>query len=171
MTIQQLPQATCHRCGCPIKYVFEFDGKPYGSTCVEVVSGVRPDAWQWVEGKPNYEATQKSLADKEAERLEFIHNNTVLEEERRIVRKTNQVKFEELINVLNNASKYPGDFCSNMAENIGRDGSTNDLYKILGHNPYNIIREIWGKQTGGRMNSKKYNVAVDEFDQKFDEDV
>lgn len=170
MTIQ-LPEATCHRCGTLIKHVYRFSGKPYGSTCVEVVSGFRPDAWEWVDGKPDYEATKKSQEKKEAELLEFIRNNTVLEEQRKSIQQANQVKFEELINVLESASRYPGDFCSNMAEGIGRDGSTNDLHEILWENQCCTVREIWGKQTGGRMNSKKYQAAVDEFDQKFDDEV
>lgn len=55
-----------------------------------------------------------------------------------------------------------------MARDIANDGSTNELYEgILSPYAYDIVREIWGKQTGGRMNSKAYKAAVTEFDEKF----
>lgn len=160
---------TCERCGASIKYIFEFEGKTYGSTCIEVASGIRPDNWVWVDGKANEKATHKSLAEKEQERQEYIARNKALDELREGIRNQNQAVYAELINVLNNASKYQGDFCFEIARNIEVDGFSTDLFDgILSPRQFDIIREVWGKQTGGRMNSKAYKAAVVEFDEKFD---
>jgi hypothetical protein len=160
----------CHRCSASIKYIFPFDGKTYGSTCIEVVSGIRPDSWTWIDGRPNLEATKETLTEKEARIADQIARQQALDEKREGIRQVNQKKFAELIEVLRVASRYKGDFCDNMARDIASDGYTNELYEgILSPYAYGIIREIWGKQTGGRMNSKAYEAAVAEFDEKFDE--
>lgn len=160
---------TCERCGAAIKYIFVYEGKTYGSTCIEVASGIRPDNWVWVDGKANEQATRKSVAEKEATRLEYIAKNKALDKLREGIRSQNQAMYAKLINVLNNASKHQGDFCSEMARNIEVAGFSTDLFDgILSPRKFDIVREIWGKQTGGRMNSKKYNAAVVEFDEKFD---
>lgn len=156
----------CERCGTAIKYIFEFEGRTYGSTCIEIVSNISPDDWVWTEGRADEKATRQSLADKELTRQEQITAREALDAEREIIRQTNRDRFVEVINVLNNAG---GDFCTNMARRIETDGFSTDLYKILGRNPYNIVREIWGK-LDGRMNSKAYKAAVTEFDAKFDDD-
>lgn len=164
---QLVPEGTCYRCGTLIKYIFPFDGKTYGSTCIEVVSGIRPDDWTWVDGRPNLEATKETLVEKEARIADQIARQKALDEKREGVRQVNQKKFAELIEVLRNASRYEGDFCDDMACDVANDGSTNELEVILSPRAYDIIREIWGKQTGGRMNSKAYKAAVAEFDEKF----
>lgn len=170
MTQNFVPKGICARCGCPIKYVFPYNGKIYGSTCIEAVSGMRPDTWTWTDGRPDYEATKKAEAEKEAEIAEYIARNKALNEKREAIREMNRTKFAELIEVLHNASRYEGDFCDNMARDIANDGSSNVLYEgILGDRAFTIVREIWGKQMGGRMNSKAYKAAVAEFDEKFDD--
>ncbi len=159
--------AICSRCGAHIKYIFVFERKPYGSTCIEVVSGIRPDNWEWVNGKADEQATRKSLAEKEQAQQEYIARNQTLDEKREGIREVNRIRYAELVNVLNNAQ---GDFCSEMARNISNDGFSTELYEgILSPRQFQIVREIWGKQTGGRMNSKAYKAAVVEFDQKFHE--
>jgi hypothetical protein len=166
--ITGLDNTQCFKCGASIKYVFEFEGKPYGSTCVEYVSGIHPSKWQWVDGKGDEKATRKSLAEKEAEREALIESNKAITAKREEIQAANRVRFAELIEALDFGSKSPGDFCHNMARSIENDGSTTDLYEILGDRPYNIVREIWGKQAG-RMNSKKYEAAVAIFDEKYDD--
>ena len=159
----------CERCGTAIKYIYVHDGRTYGSICIERVSGIHPDNWVWVDGKADEKATRKSMAEKEQERQEYIAKNKALDELREGIRKQNQAVYAELINVLNNASKYDGDFCSEMARNIKTDGFSTDLCEgILSPGQFDIVREIWGKQIGRRMNSKKYKAAVIEFDGKFD---
>lgn len=159
----------CTRCGAHIKYVFEYEGKPYGSTCIEAVSGIRPDNWVWVDGKANEQATRQSLAEKEQATQERIEAQQVLEAQRESVRQANQAQYADLIEVLNGASRYHGDFCSSMVETLVNASFSTELYEgILSPRQYQIVREIWGKQTGGRINSKAYKAAVAEFDRKFD---
>lgn len=161
---------TCERCGASIKYIYEFEGRTYGSTCIEAVSDIRPDNWVWVDGKANEKATRQSLTEKKQARQERIAKEAALTELREGIRQANRDRFAEVINVLKNASSSEGDFCHNIARNIETDGFETDLYLILGQYPYNIVREIWGKQTGGRKNSKAYKAAVVEFDEKFDDE-
>lgn len=161
---------TCDRCGALIKYIFPFDGKTYGSTCIEAVSGMRPDTWTWTDGRPDYEATLEAKVEKEARIADYEASQQALDEKREAIRETNRTKFAELIEVLQGASKYQGDFCDNMARDIANDGFSNVLYDgILSDRMFTIVREIWGKQTGGRMNSKAYKAAVAVFDEKFDD--
>jgi len=162
--------ARCSRCGSPIKHVFEYEGKTYGSTCIEVVSGIKPAAWVLVGGKGDERATHKSLADKEAAMRDYDARQAALEVERESIRQANRVRYEELINVLNNASRYRGDFCSEMAQIVSSCGSSAELYDgILSPGQFDAVRDIWGKVVGGRKNSKAYKAAVAEFDEKFDE--
>lgn len=156
----------CARCGAFIKYIFYFDGKTYGSTCIEAVSGIRPDNWVFVDGKPNFEASLKAEDTRQAERQDLARRNVELEEKRHQIQEQNAVKFAELLNVL---SANSWDFCLAMIETITRNGSTNDLHEILSPRQYEIVREIWGKTVGGRKNSKAYKAAIAEFDQKFDD--
>lgn len=160
--------AVCARCGANIKYIFEFEGKLYGSTCIEVVSGIRPDNWEWVEGKANLQATRKSLAKKEAEKQERFRKIVAHEAAMKVVRETNAVKFVELINVLKNASRNNFDFCYSMALEIEEATVSTELDGIFSPNQFDIVREIWGKQTGGRKNSNAYKAATAEFDAKFE---
>ncbi len=159
---------TCERCGAAIKYIYEFEGRTYGSTCIETISGIRPDNWKWIDGKANEKATRKSLAEKEATRLEYIARNKALNELREGIRSQNQETFAELLNVLRNTSRYSDDFCAEMARNIETDGFSTDLFKgILSPRQFDIVREVWGKYDG-RKNSRAYKAAVAEFDIKFD---
>lgn len=154
----------CERCGAAIKYIYEHEGRTYGSTCIEAVSGIRPDNWIWVDGKANEKATHKSLAEKEAIRLEYIARNKALDELREGIREQNRQTYEELINLLENTT---GDFCADMARTIKNDGFSIDLFSILSPRQFDIVREVWGKYDG-RKNSKAYKAAVAEFDTKFD---
>lgn len=156
---------TCERCGAAIKYIYIHEGRTYGSTCIEAVSGIRPDNWVWVDGKANEKATHKSLVEKEAIRLEYIAKNKALDELREGIREQNRQTYEELINLLESSR---GDFCVDMARTIKTDGFSTDLYKgILSPRQFEIVREVWGKYDG-RKNSKAYKAAIAEFDTKFD---
>lgn len=159
--------AYCASCGAHIKYVFPWQGKTYGSTCIEAVSGIREGDWEWANGQPSLEATEAKL-----QRIaEQTARNEALAQQREATRAANQAKYIELINVLNNASRYIGDFCWSMADCIWNAGYSTKLTDILSENQFRIVREIWGKRTGGRGGSKAYNAAVLEFDQKFDQEA
>lgn len=153
----------CTRCGAHITHVFTFAGKPYGSTCIEAVSGIAPS--DWIEG--DEEKTRKSLATKAQANQERITKQAALNELRESIRQANRTEYAELINVLNKASRYQGDFCSEMARAIETDGFSRNLNDILTYRQFNIIRDIYGKAVGGRSNSKAYNTAITEFDNKF----
>lgn len=161
--------ALCDRCGAHIKYVFPWEGKTYGSTCIEAVSGIRPDKWtQDRDGRYNEVSTVLVVEKEKAEREQMRLANEELEWLRDANHKTNQVKYVELINVLKNESRYQGDFCSEMARLIEYNRFSTNLDDALSDRQIMIIQEIWGKVVGGRKNSKAYNLAVAEFDKKFD---
>jgi hypothetical protein len=159
--------AVCTTCGAHIKHVFIWDGKPYGSTCIEAVSGISPT--DWVDG--DEQKTRKSLAAKAQANQERAAKSAALNELRESIRQANRAEYAELITVLNNASRYEGDFCSEMAKNIGNDGFSRNLNDILSYRQFNIVRDIYGKAVGGRSNSKAYNIAVEEFDRKFCKEI
>lgn len=160
---------TCHRCGASIKYIYYHEGHTYGSECIEKVTGIGKDDQVFNGQTLDVEASKARKAEREQARLDHIARNKALEEKRENIRQSNRIRYSELINVLNNASRYNGDFCSEMACNISNDGFSTELYEgILSPRQFQIVREIWGKTTGGRMNSKKYNIAVSEFDKNFD---
>lgn len=156
----------CTRCGAFIKYIYSHDGKTYGSTCIEAVSGIHPDKWVLKDGRYDEAATRQSLAEKEAVRQERITKDKALDEMREGIREANRTRYAELINVLNNASRYDGDFCSEMARTIANDGFSTELCDILSYRMYAIVRDIWAK-TYGRSGSKAYNAGAAEFDEKF----
>lgn len=161
----------CARCGAHIKHVYFHQGKPYGSECIEVVTGVGRDHWVLRNGNElDIQASQQREAEAERKRQERIQAQEELARKREAIRDGNKAKFARLINVLNNVSHYPGDFCSEMARTIGNDGFSTNLYDILSPGQFRIVREVWGKTLGGRMNSKAYNAAVAEFDTLFDEE-
>lgn len=162
---------TCSRCGAAIKYIYIHDGQIYGSECIEKVTGIGKDDQVFHGQELDYTASLKRKQDREQKFEEAKHRAQELETRRTNIRQKNQSRYEELINVLNSASRYNGDFCSQMAANIQNDGFSTILYDgILSHNQYNIVRDIWGKTVGGRRNSKAYKAAVAEFDTKFDEE-
>lgn len=159
----------CARCGAHIKYIFTFEDKTYGSECIEVVTGIGKD-YQVFKGRELDRAgSLAKKAEAEQKRQERIQKQQELDQLREGIRQTNQTRYASLISVLNNASKYQGDFCSEMARTIGNDGFSTELSEILSWNQLRIVREIWGKQYG-RMNSKAYEAGVTEFDEKFNKE-
>lgn len=160
---------TCARCGASIKYIFTFNGQTYGSECIEVVTGIGK-GYQVFKGRElDKAASLAKKAETEQKQQERIARQQELDQLREGIRAANRSRYAELINVLNNSSRYQGDFCSDMARTIGNDGFSTELTDILSSGQFRIVREIWGKQYG-RMNSKAYNAAVAEFDEKFDND-
>jgi hypothetical protein len=162
--------AICARCGAAIKNVFEWKGETYGSTCIEVVSGIRPASWVVRNGRGDEQATLQRQAEQEQRRAERDAQRKITEAAQEATRQNNRTRYAELIEVLQNASRQPGDFCSDVARQIANEGNASELSGhdgILSSRQYAIAREIWGKVTGGRMNSKAYKAAVAEFDKKF----
>lgn len=153
----------CTRCGCPIKHVYEFDGKPYGSTCIEAVSGVHPDNWVFTNGRGDFAATKLSVAEKEAKRLAAQQKEAERIAKVEAIRKANAERYAGLVNVLRNVSKYNGDFCDSMADSILADGWSTELDQILRGRAYSIVRDIWAK-AHGRKNSAGYTEALACFD-------
>lgn len=159
--------AFCALCGAHIKHIFPWQGQTYGSSCIEAVSGIREDDWEWAGGQPSLEATeakQRRMAERDA-------RNMAWEAQCEANRAANRNLYAELINALKNASRYRGDFCWSMASQLANAGYSTNLVDIFSDNQYRIVRDIWGKQTGGRSNSKAYQAAVLEFDRKFDPDA
>jgi len=153
----------CARCGAHIKHVFPYEGKPYGSSCYEAVSGLRASDWVWADGKPSPEATeakQRRIAGK-------IARSEAREQQREATRAANRERFAELIEALLTVSRNQGDFCWSMADQVTNAGYGTKLSEILSDRQIEIVRNIWGKQAG-RRNSKAYKAAVKEFDAKFD---
>jgi len=156
--------AHCTRCGCPIKHIYEFEGKPYGSTCIEAVSGIHPDNWIFSNGRGDFTASKLSVAEKEAKRMAAQQKEADRVAKVEAVRKANQEHYAELIAVLESQSQRPGDFCDSMAGSIKADGWSVHLEQILRGRSYSIVRDIWGKATGGRRGSKAYEAALEKFD-------
>lgn len=156
--------AHCTRCGCPIKYVYEFEGKPYGSTCIEAVSGIHPDNWIFSNGRYDHAATKLSVAEKEAKRMAAQQKEAERVARVEALRSANQDRYAELIAVLEGQSSHKGDFCDSMASSIRCDPFDTALEKILRGRSYSIVRDIWGKATGGRRGSKAYESAIEKFD-------
>lgn len=160
----------CVRCGASIKYVYEYNGQTYGSTCIERILGIAPEYWVVNSGKVDDEATQKKFNDAQDELVQQQLKNQEVEEKMVQVRKHNSTRYNKLINVLKAASQHNGDFCSQMAGYIENATVSIHLYEgILSPNQFDYVRLIWGKETGGRRGSKKFEAAVAEFDEKFDE--
>lgn len=156
--------AHCTHCGCPIKHVYEFEGKPYGSTCIEAVSGIHPDRWVFSNGRYDHAATQLSVAEKDAKRTDAQQKEAERVAKVEATRKANQERYSDLIAVLKSQSQRSGDFCDSMAGSIKADGWSTDLEQILRGRSYSIVRDIWGKTTGGRRGSKAYEAALEKFD-------
>lgn len=153
----------CARCGAHIKYIFTFDGKTYGSECIEVVTGIGKD-YQVFNGKElDIEASKAKKVEKEQRIQDQINRNKALDEKREGIRQANRTRYAELISFL---SSQNGDFCKDMARTISNDGFSTELVDMMSQRAWYIIREIWAKQYG-RTNSKKYNAGLEEFDQKF----
>lgn len=159
--------AFCTRCGAHIKHVYTYNGKPYGSECIEAVTGVSKEHQIFKNGELDIDASESHKAQAEANRADHIRRNQELEANREATRQENRRQFAEIINLLKNMSNRPGDFCDSVADQIANDGSTTKLCEILSTTQYTIVRDIWGKDAG-RYGSKKYNKAVEEFDSKFD---
>lgn len=175
LDLTQAPEmAICSRCGQAIKHVYTWNGETYGSTCIERVTGIGIDYQVYNDGEFDLEASQQRKAEvearREAESKAFVEHIRTTQENQ----DTNREKYAELICVLEQASNYePGnplknypDFCWDIARQIEACGSTTDLRGMFSPNQFNVIRDIWGKQSG-RKNSKAFKAAVAEFDEKF----
>lgn len=146
----------CSRCGQAIKYVFEWRGKPYGSECIQVVTGEKADYWltKYENGKRVIDevATEERDANREAERARFAK----MQEERNAIALWSATNNKWLIDSL---SQEYGDFCSSMIEDLSKRPLN---YENFTQRQISIMADIYAKQSG-RRNSKAYNSAYDDF--------
>lgn len=164
----QVSEATgiCSRCGAHIKYIFTFEGKIYGSECIEKVTGIASEFQVFKGNALDLEASKARKEEKANRIAEQIKRNRDLETLRNSIREQNKAKFAELISLLESNSWQEGDFCYEMARNIAHNGFNTNLNDILSYRQFNIVQEIWAKQYG-RSNSKGYKAGLEEFESKF----
>lgn len=165
--------ASCNACGqclqinCVIR---DADGRHFvvGSDCV------RKTGDAGLISRVKHEERAKQRAKKEAERAarweaeaplraaraaEFAR----LEAGREAARLADEARLEAengwLIDVLARESHSAGDFCSSVAADLRRKAVSDLSGRCL-----DIVRDIYGKATGGRKGSRKFAAAVAEFD-------
>ena len=163
---------TCARCGSPIKYIFVHEGKTYGSSCIEAVTGIGKD-YQVFKGQEfDLEASKQRKAEAEAKRQERIAQGKADAERRARNQAHNHKVYEDLIDTLRFASNRAWDFADSVANQIVEATGNTELYKgILSPRQFEIVVEIWSKTEGGRRGSKAYKKAEREFFVKFAPDL
>jgi hypothetical protein len=165
---------TCNACGKDLTVnciVRDADGKHFvvGSDCIRKVGDSRLESAlklaekarrkaaaqtkrqaEWEAKRPEREAQATEWARQQAERAAQVEAS----------RAEMTARNGWLLDVLRAASRYDGDFCSNMARSLetAAIGSLSDR-------AYSIVREIYGKARG-RMGSAAFEAAVAEFDNK-----
>ena len=157
--------AFCARCGAHIKHIFTWNGKTYGSECIEVVTGIGKD-YQVFSGKDlNLEASKAKKAQSESDKATRLAQYEANRKAAYEIQQVNAIRFEEVIYLLENTS---GDFCASVAGQIKRSETSTELYNILSPRTFDIVGEIYGK-TFGRKGSKAYEAGVNEFYEKYGE--
>ena len=155
----------CARCGAHIKYVFTFDGKTYGSECIEVVTGIGKD-YQVFSGRVlDLEASKAKKVQAESDKATRLAQYEANRKAAYEVQQANLVRFEEVIYLL---SRTPGDFCASVVGQIKRSETSTELYNILSPCTFDIVGEIYGKAFG-RKGSKAYEAGINEFYEKYGE--
>ncbi|MWV44940.1 hypothetical protein GRF59_15060 [Paenibacillus sp. HJL G12] len=153
--------SNCTRCGQGIKNIFEYQGKPYGSECVQIVSGIK--VWE-MGNKRNVDEYIKFKADRHAQ----------IEARETEEQKTREYYYEKngwLIDYLmdkDNKRYYPPSgieiriqekgFCYSIAQELFMKE-----IEDLTDRQFQIVADMWSKEFGGRSGSKKYDKAWDEF--------
>ncbi len=144
-------------------------GDYQGSTISEVLEK-KPDYLFWL--AENYHASEERprgrwlafLRSELAPQLEQRASARRVEMERKQQEQAERkVRCAPLTQVLQGQSRHEGDFCFNMAKHFDAGLSVDELPD----NAARIVREIWGKATGGRRGSKAYDGAVNAFDERF----
>jgi hypothetical protein len=102
------------------------------------------------------EAPLRAARQAEADRLEAEREAAQLAEEARL-----EAENGWLIDILIRESHSAGDFCSSVAADLRRKTIADLSPRCL-----DIVRDIYGKATGGRKGSKKFEAAVAEFDRR-----
>lgn len=145
----------CARCGQAIKNVYWWHGKPYGSECINVVTGQKADYWIVKNGVIDEQATiereqarVKANDERAKKQAEIERNWLVIEQENKW-----------LIDVL--ITQY-GQFCADMAQSLKTSRLTDFSNKQI-----SFMADIYAKYSG-RRNSKAYNEAYDFFYDKLD---
>jgi hypothetical protein len=154
---------TCQRCGTPIKHVFVYEDKNYGSECVQIVSGIK--IWELPEDETNIdeylknkEQLLKQLDQKEKEiqqRKEYYYNKNKWLIDYLIEKDKKQIWSEKVGDWITIQEQG---FCYNIANDLlFRD------IEQLSDKVFDIIIDMWAVDNGGRRGSKKYDKAYDQF--------
>lgn len=151
-------QQTCDRCGQGIMNWFHVGEHFFGSECIKHVVGIEADT---IENNIKREKRESDPAwiEKQAKRIK-----EEVEFEAKKAKYT--VKNQWLIEFLRSESKYLGDFCYNMANELEYTSTTD-----ISDKAFNIMGDMYAKVNGGRKNSKKWNEAWDRFEELANEGV
>lgn len=146
----------CARCGQAIKHVYWFRGKPYGSECINHVTGQGVEYWVVNRGVIDEDAT----VERERKKAEYIAERKAKQDEidRQRVIIADENKW--LIDVLSGEN---GGFCESMAQSL-----TESRLCDFSQRQVAIMADIYSKNFG-RRNSKAYDNAYQFFYDKFDE--
>lgn len=143
--------ATCSRCGQSIKYTYEYQGKVYGSECVQIVSGIKPsDIPYGMRNIDEYirqqEATKTTHEQYKNKRLAVFDKNKFLIEYLFI--KNTEVKNDK-------AFQKTSGFIHSMINTLLKK----DI-KEISDRQYEVLQDVFAKDFGKR---KMYDAACDLF--------
>ena len=159
----------CARCGAAIKNVFYYQNKPYGSECIEAVTGRKTKDWYVECGVINEEKTATRDYEKFIKQAETDRKN--LERIKRQEALADQAKIRNawIIDQLNNV--FQSDFIESVFWDLERKPFTS---KYFGNKIVGIISDIIGKN-GGRRGSKKFNALSDKvwdiYEELYEEEI
>jgi len=154
---------TCHRCGTGIKNVYIFEGKPYGSECIKVVTGQPLNYWELKNGEIDVEATNSREQIKAEKLANKKMNDNKLKQEFALAYEKYTVLNSWLIKILLDKNN---DFCNSIAEEI----KSREI-KSLSGGQLDAVLNIYTKHFKARYDSKKYWKLVDEFCNKIGTDT
>lgn len=154
----------CTRCGQGIKNVFEYQGKPYGCECVQIVSGIKT----WEMGDRRNVDEYIAFKAERAAQIEARENS--VQESRDSFYSINGWLIDYLMDK-DNKRYYPPSgievriqekgFCYSIAQELFMK-----MPEDLTDRQFQVVADMWCKEFGGRSGSKKYDKAWDDFCEK-----
>ena len=177
----------CDNCGSPIKHIFSYSGKTYGSKCIEKVTGGRFDLRNVVDGSvynPEEAQRRREAADQnETERVAGLVKLAKVVHDQ-------GAPFISLLKTLLIWRQYQHALTPLLSDNGKIAFSLNRAQEFRGfvvsiiedlEHPYfptpvanlpvkalRILSDIYAKEFGGRRGSKKYDSALEKFDAAFE---
>lgn len=142
--------AQCTRCGARISNVYEYQGKPYGSECIEIVTGVKMRDWVVRGGRIDEEATAERNRQRDEQRRLLAEQAAQREAQAAVNRAAN----EWLLQVLR---PLQFDFAQGMVQHLERCA-----LEDLSDRALNCLCDVYAKEFG-RRGSKVYQAAENEF--------